>query len=133
MVARVAAVAGVAEVETFRAVEVASPEGPVHLNVVDPRRERSAALYRFAEGTPAETWARVKAGAVLVSEPFAFRRHLPPHGGTVTLETDHGPRAFAVAGTFYDYATRAGDGPHRPRGLRAAPGTTGRSPRSPST
>jgi putative ABC transport system permease protein len=108
VVARVAAVAGVAEVETFRAVEVASPEGPVRLNVVDPRRERSAALYRFAEGTPGETWARVKAGAVLVSEPFAFRRHLPPHGGTVTLETDHGPQVFAVAGTFYDYASEQG-------------------------
>jgi putative ABC transport system permease protein len=108
IVARVAAVAGVGEVETFRAVEVASPEGPVHLNVADPRRERSARLYRFAEGTPKETWARVKAGAVLVSEPFAFRRHLPAHGGTVTLQTDRGPRSFAIAGTFYDYSSEQG-------------------------
>jgi putative ABC transport system permease protein len=108
ILARVRAVPGVAEVEAFRAVEVASPEGAVHLSVADPRRERSADLYRFSEGTPAETWDRVKAGAVLVSEPFAFRRHLPPHGGTVTLQTDRGPRVFAIAGTFYDYATERG-------------------------
>jgi putative ABC transport system permease protein len=98
----------VAEAEAFRAVEVASPEGPVHLSVADPRRERSADLYRFSEGTPAETWERVKAGAVLVSEPFAFRRHVPPHGGTVTMQTDRGPRVFPVAGIFNDYATERG-------------------------
>jgi putative ABC transport system permease protein len=104
----VQAVPGVAEVEGFRAVEVASPEGPVHLSVADPRRERSADLYRFSTGTPAETWERVRAGAVLVSEPFAFRRHLPPQGGTVTLQTDRGTRTFEVAGIFYDYATERG-------------------------
>jgi putative ABC transport system permease protein len=108
VLARVAAVPGVAEVEAFRLVEVASPEGAVHLSVADPRRERGADLYRFAEGTPAETWARVKEGAVLVSEPFAFRRHLPPHGGTVRLQTDRGLRVFEVAGIFYDYATERG-------------------------
>ncbi len=108
VLARVKAVPGVAEVEAFRAVEVASPEGPVHLSVADPRRERSADLYRFSAGTPAETWDRVKAGAVLVSEPFAFRHRLPPLGGTVTLQTDRGTRTFEVAGTFYDYATERG-------------------------
>jgi putative ABC transport system permease protein len=106
--ARVRAVPGVAEVEAFRTVEVASPDGPVHLSVADPRRERSADLYRFAEGTPAETWASVRAGAVLVSEPFAYRRRLPPRGGKVTLQTDRGSRTFDVAGTFYDYATERG-------------------------
>jgi putative ABC transport system permease protein len=105
---RVAEVQGVAEVEALRALLVASPEGPVQLNVADPRRERSAALYRFSEGTPAETWARVEAGAVLASEPFAYRRHLPPHGGRITLQTDRGPRVFPVAGIFYDYATERG-------------------------
>jgi putative ABC transport system permease protein len=108
VLARVKAVPGVAEVEAFRAVEVASPEGPVHLSVADPRRERAADLYRFSEGTVAETWARVKSGAVLVSEPFAFRRHLPAHGGRVTLQTDRGPKAFEVAGIFYDYSTERG-------------------------
>jgi putative ABC transport system permease protein len=105
---RLATLSGVADVEAFRAVVVASPEGPVQLNVADPRRERSAAVYRVSEGTPAETWARVEAGAVLASEPFAYRRHLPLHGGRVTLQTDRGPQVFPVAGVFYDYATERG-------------------------
>ena len=104
----VAAVPGVDEVETFRAVRVASPLGEVHLAVADARRPRDAALYRFAEGDPEEVWERVTAGAVLVSEPFAFRHRLPGRGASVELLTDRGPKAFPVAGVFYDYATESG-------------------------
>jgi putative ABC transport system permease protein len=105
---RVAGVPGVGDVETFRGVQVASPLGEVQLAVADPRRPRSAALYRFAEGDPEEIWGRVRNGAVLVSEPFAFRHDLPSHGGTVELLTDRGLRSFPVAGIFYDYATERG-------------------------
>ena len=106
--ARVAAVPGVAEVETIRVVLVDSPKGEVHLAVSDATRPRSAALYRFSEGDPREVWARAREGAVLVSEPFAFRHALPPRGAEVTLRTDAGMRAFPVAGIFYDYATERG-------------------------
>jgi putative ABC transport system permease protein len=106
--AKVAAVPGVEDVETFRRVRVASPLGEVQLAVADSRRPRSAGLYRFAEGDPEVLWERVKAGAVLVSEPFAFRHRLPAQGGTVELQTDRGPRSFPVAGVFYDYATESG-------------------------
>lgn len=105
---RVGGVEGVQEVETFRAVRVASPGGEVQLAVADASRPRDAALYRFADGDPEEIWARVLGGAVLVSEPFAFRRGLPPRGGVVELATDRGPREFPVAGVFYDYATESG-------------------------
>jgi putative ABC transport system permease protein len=105
---RVAEVPGVGDVETFRRVRVASPEGDVELGVADRRRSRSSALYRFAEGDPEEVWERVTEGAVLVSEPFAFRHDLPQRGGTVELLTDRGPRSFPVAGIFYDYATEQG-------------------------
>jgi len=80
----------------------------VQLGVADPRGERSAALYRYAEGNPADVWKRVLDGAVVVSEPFAFRHDIPPHGGSVTLLTDRGPRTFPVAGVFYDYTTERG-------------------------
>ena len=106
--ARVAAVPGVAEVETMRIVLVASPEGEVQLAVSDATRPRSAALYRFSEGDPREAWVRAQAGAVLVSEPFAFRHGIPPRGGQVTLRTDKGPSTFPVAGIYYDYATERG-------------------------
>lgn len=106
--ARVAAVPGVASLETFRSVQVGSPLGEVQLAVADPRRERGAALYRFAEGSPAETWRRMREGAVVVSEPYAYRHQVPARGGSVTLLTDRGPHAFPVAGVFYDYATERG-------------------------
>jgi putative ABC transport system permease protein len=106
--ARVASSPGVAAVESLRSVVVASPEGEVQLVVVDPRRERSAGLYRFAEGDPGTTWSRVRGGAVIVSEPFAYRHRVPPHGGAVVLETDHGSHAFPVAGIYYDYAAERG-------------------------
>jgi putative ABC transport system permease protein len=105
---RVAAVPGVAEVETFRAAHVGSTLGEVQLSVVDGRRLRSAALYRFAEGTPADTWERLGRDAVVVSEPFAYRHSIPARGGAVTLRTDRGDRVFPVAGIFYDYATERG-------------------------
>jgi putative ABC transport system permease protein len=45
---------------------------------------------------------------VIASEPFAFWHRLPAHGGSVTLQTDHGPQAFPVAGIYYDYASERG-------------------------
>ena len=103
-----AAVPGVAAIETVRLVHVASPQGEVQLAVTDATRARSAALYRFSEGDPEATWKRVREGAVLVSEPFAFRHRLPAHGGSLTLSTDRGPATFPVAGVYYDYATEQG-------------------------
>jgi putative ABC transport system permease protein len=47
-------------------------------------------------------------GAVIVSEPFAYRHSLPAHGGAVARQTDRGPATFPVAGIFYDYATEQG-------------------------
>lgn len=105
---RVAAVPGIAAVETLRLVEVASPLGPVQLAVTDATRARGASLYRVSEGSPERTWQRVREGAVIASEPFAFRHRLPPRGGRVTLQTDGGPREFEVAAVYYDYASERG-------------------------
>jgi putative ABC transport system permease protein len=108
IIARVAAVPGVASVESVRVVQIASPAGDVQVAVTDAARERDAQLYRTAEGSARDAWARVLAGAVLVSEPFANRRALPPSGGEVVLRTDRGLRAFPVAGIYYDYSTERG-------------------------
>jgi putative ABC transport system permease protein len=104
----VAAVPGVEAVERFRLVAVGSPQGDVVVTVADPRRPREAAFYRSSEGGPGETWARVREGAVLVSEPYAIRHRVPARGGSLTLRTDRGARAFPVAGIFYDYAAEQG-------------------------
>jgi putative ABC transport system permease protein len=104
----VAAVPGVAEVETIRLVHVPSPLGEVRLAVTDATRTRSASLYRVSEGDPQQAWQRVREGAVVVSEPFAFRHRLPARGGSVALQSDRGLVAFPVAGIYYDYAAEQG-------------------------
>ncbi len=106
--ALVAAVPGVAGIETIRIAHVASPLGEVQLVVTDATRTRHEALYRLSEGRPEEIWARVRAGAVLVSEPFAFRHGLPARGGSVPLQTDRGLVRFEVAAVYYDYAAERG-------------------------
>jgi putative ABC transport system permease protein len=105
---RVAAVPGIAWVETFRAVRVSSPLGEVSLGVADPRRPRDQRLLRSSDGDPARAWERAEAGAVIVTEPFAYRHRLPERGARIVLHTDRGPREFPVAGVFYDYATDRG-------------------------
>lgn len=105
---RVAAVPGVAEVETIRNVTVDSEFGEINLAAADTQRRRSAALYRFASGDAEVIWQAMLDGAVVVSEPFAYRHGLPQQGGTVTLFTDSGPRTFAVAAIYYDYSSDQG-------------------------
>jgi putative ABC transport system permease protein len=106
--AKVAAVPGVAWVETFRSVRVSSPLGEVNLAVADPRRPRDARLYRSADGDPERVWDAAQAGAAIVTEPFAFRHGLTERGASVTLLTDRGAHTFPVAGVVFDYATEQG-------------------------
>lgn len=106
--ALVAAVPGVAAIETVRIVHVQGPQGEVQLAVTDATRARSAALYRLSEANAAETWRRVREGAVLVSEPFAYRHALPLRGASLELLTDRGPARFDVAAVYYDYAREQG-------------------------
>ncbi|MCS6883777.1 MAG: ABC transporter permease, partial [Oscillochloridaceae bacterium] len=64
--------------------------------------------YRYANGDPDAIWREMQNGAVIVSEPFAFRRSLPPQGGAVTLRTDRGEHTFPVVAVYYDYASDRG-------------------------
>jgi putative ABC transport system permease protein len=105
---RVAAVPGVAEVEAIRGVVVDSEFGPVQLSAADTQRRRSAALYRFASGNPDQIWQAMTGGAVIVSEPFAYRHNLPPTGGAVTLRTAAGDVTFPVVAIYYDYSSDQG-------------------------
>ncbi len=112
--ARVAAVRGVADVESLRRVVVESEFGPAQLSVTDSQRPRSTRLYRLASGE--DPWAQMAQGAILVSEPFAYHHRLSPvghasqarQGATVTLLTDGGDQSFPVAGVYYDYASDQG-------------------------
>jgi putative ABC transport system permease protein len=106
--ARVSAVPGVAAIEDIRSVDVTSPDlGAVHVNAASRGRPRDARLFRFVEGDPAQVWQFVEQGAVLVTEPFAYR-HGVTTGDTVTLLTDRGAHAFSIAGVYYDYSSDRG-------------------------
>jgi putative ABC transport system permease protein len=100
-------VPGVAATSTIRGVLAGSEYGPVQMIGLDlpPQGERA---YRFVAGDPAAIWSDWRAGAALVSEPFAYRHNIPAQGGEVTLRTDRGDQRFPVAGVFYDYASEQG-------------------------
>jgi putative ABC transport system permease protein len=52
-------------------------------------------------------WGALTAGAVIVSDPYAYRNELKK-GDTVRLRTDRGEREFPVAGVYYDYSSDQG-------------------------
>jgi putative ABC transport system permease protein len=105
---RLQQIPGVGSIETVRTVRVQSEVGEVLLLAVNAERAREAALYRFAQGSPREIWDQVLAGAVMVSEPFAFRNDIPPSGGSLELVTDQGTQHFPIVAVYYDYSTDRG-------------------------
>ncbi|HEV2229777.1 MAG TPA: FtsX-like permease family protein [Steroidobacteraceae bacterium] len=90
-----------------RRVTVASPAGPVDLNAVS-LAPPSYAGFHFTAGDPARGWREFARGAVLISEPLAWRLSLAP-GGSLTLITAAGARAFAVAGVYREYGNDRGE------------------------
>lgn len=105
----VAAVPGVARVATARNVVLETPSyGVIHVAAVSAD---IAARRRFlwVDGDPRDLWRRMRNGQVLVSQPLAFRHHIPAASGQeVELPTDGGPRRFPVAAIFYDYGSELG-------------------------
>ena len=105
---RFAALPGVARVGSIRWTELLDEEGrPLRLAAVEPDAEDFARL-DLAAGERHAAWrAFATGGAVLVSEPFAFRRGLAA-GDTIVLPTDRGPRRFRVAAVTVSYASDQG-------------------------
>lgn len=99
---------GVSEVETGRVVSVPSDLGQVQLLVVDSQRERASELYRYTSGRPQNVWSQVQEGALIVSEPFAFRNDIPVSGAEILLGTDRGQVRFPIVGVYYDYTSEQG-------------------------
>ncbi|MFQ3663525.1 MAG: FtsX-like permease family protein, partial [Chloroflexaceae bacterium] len=100
-------VEGVQAMTRFRSVQVDGPTGPTTLVAIDAPAARGRAALRFREGGDEATWAAWEAGAVLISEPLAYRTGLGM-GDTLTLRTDRGPRIFSIAGVYYDYSSDRG-------------------------
>ena len=90
-----------------RRVTVASPAGPLDLNAVNLAAE-SYAGFRLTRGDPAHAWPEFARGAILISEPLAWRLSLAPHD-RLTLTTASGARAFTVAGVYREYGNDRGE------------------------
>ena len=107
LVRALASAPGVASVSTHRGVTVESATGPtrlVALGIASPRYF----TFHLKAGTPESVWTAWEGGgAVIVSEPYAYR-HGAHVGSSIRLRTDRGEREFAVAGVFYDYASDQG-------------------------
>lgn len=109
-VMRAAALPGVAGATTYLSVSVQGRDSrPVQILALD-MDVRSRRAFTFLEGDSARAWKEFLAKpacAVLISEPFAFRRGLHP-GSSLELPTRKGSRTFPVAGVFSDYGSDHG-------------------------
>jgi putative ABC transport system permease protein len=98
---------GVAGVTVFRNVQIDTPIGPVSMVAIDAPGGRGREALRFRSGGTAAMWQAYTAGAILISEPLAYRLDLTV-GDSLTLRTDRGERAFPIAGVYYDYTSDRG-------------------------
>lgn len=107
VVERLSNVTGVEGRSTYRGTELLTDEGLLRVVALDldPRGE---AAFRFLEGETVAAFGAFRYDrAVLVSEPYAYRRGVTL-GDSIRLPTDRGPVAFAVAGVFRDYGSEQG-------------------------
>jgi putative ABC transport system permease protein len=96
----------VAGASTTRAGLVAGSAGSVRVVALGLDRGRPPGFV-FREGQSDRLWPAFDAGAVIVSEPLAYRRGLAV-GDVLQLRTDRGEHGFPVAGVFLDYGSSAG-------------------------
>ncbi len=98
---------GVAAVTVFRNVQVDTSIGPVSMVSIDAPGGVGREALRFQAGGDPATWQAYETGAILISEPLAYRLDLGI-GDTLALRTDRGERTFPIAGVYYDYTSDRG-------------------------
>jgi putative ABC transport system permease protein len=99
-------VPGVAGLSTYREVPLLLDADLVRMLAFDPVEQHRDA-FEMLDVDPAVAWRAFDRGAVLVSEPFAYRRGIGT-GDAIVLPTDRGSAPFAVAGVYRDYASEHG-------------------------
>ena len=103
----VLATPGIRDHSESRRVVVGSERGALDLNAVRFAHAGYPAL-KFTQADAAHAWPQFARGAILISEPLAWRLGLAPLD-TLTLTTASGPRAFAVAGVYREYGNDRGE------------------------
>ncbi len=102
------AIPGVAEVDTYRDVRVEVNGQRVAIVSRDLRMHARRSQYLVRQGNSTELLNdAVDRGGIVVSEVLANRLGLQ-EGGSLSITTPQGARAFPVVAVFYDYATDGG-------------------------
>jgi putative ABC transport system permease protein len=108
---RVAATEGVERVVTSRSVNVTALDYPdlpaVSLQAVESDIA-GGRNFIWNSAPNGDYEAAMADGAVIVSEPFAYRRGITQDNAELTLVTDTGEHTFPIVGVFYDYTTDQG-------------------------
>jgi putative ABC transport system permease protein len=103
-----AAVPGVAAVDSYRDVRMEFQDVPVVVVARDLLLHATYSRYLFTEGDSKTVLARtVRDKQVIVSETFA-RQFKLGRGDRMMLPSPRGPVDFRIAGVFYDYSTDGG-------------------------
>ncbi len=87
-------------------ITIDTDRGPLELIGIRMARE-SYSGFEIVDGDSASTWAAFDAGALLVSEPYAYRYGLK-RGDRFDLPTRAGGKSFDVAGVYRDYGSEHG-------------------------
>jgi len=106
LIARVRSTPGIADVSLSRRVTVQSSSGALSLDALQPAHAHLPGL-PFVAGDVRQVWPALESGAVLVSEPLAWRLHLRV-GQALVLLTATGPQSFDIAGIYREYGDDRG-------------------------
>jgi putative ABC transport system permease protein len=90
-----------------RRAQVESERGALELNAVR-LGPYGAAAYQLVAGESSAAWAGFAHGALLISEPLAWRLRLAP-GAALRLMSAAGPRALPVVGVYREYGNERGE------------------------
>ena len=101
------AIKGIGGYSLGRRAVLETSTGPVPVNAVQ-LAPVSYATFELTEGDAARTWPAFRQGAIVISEPLAWRLQLKV-GDRLDVSTSSGPRSFAVAGVYREYGNDRGD------------------------
>ncbi len=97
---------GVKDLNFYREIELYQGDERYRL-IASGLSPQSYSGFQFKEGNPETAWKNFENGALLISEPFAYKYELDV-GSSLKLKTDTGMRDFKIAGIYYDYASDQG-------------------------
>jgi putative ABC transport system permease protein len=100
-------VQGLADYTASRRVIVDSPRGPVPVDALR-LSESSHTSIPLTIGAAEKVWPAFERGAIVISEPLAWRLQLTA-GGKLALDTAEGPRDFNIVGVYREYGNDRGN------------------------